>query len=94
MSRKYHERARQHADYDHASFLDPISLTRRSPEDRSPEDVVAPVGQGVTTKTTGVVRGRECRIPAVSGTGGGTAVLQDGQLIELDGDAGTVLVVG
>jgi pyruvate,water dikinase len=33
---------------------------------------------------------REYGIPAVVGTGNATALLQDGQLIEVDGDAGTV----
>jgi pyruvate,water dikinase len=36
---------------------------------------------------------REYGIPAVVGTGNATALLQDGQLIEVDGDAGTVLLV-
>jgi rifampicin phosphotransferase len=36
---------------------------------------------------------REYGIPAVVGTGNATALLQDGQLIEVDGDAGTVRVV-
>ena len=33
---------------------------------------------------------REYGIPAVFGTGNATALLKDGQLIEVDGDAGTV----
>ena len=37
---------------------------------------------------------REYHIPAVVGTGGATAMIEDGQLIEVDGDAGTVRVVG
>jgi phosphohistidine swiveling domain-containing protein len=54
---------------------------------------------GIVTDAGGVlshcaVVAREYRIPAVVGTGGGTAVIKDGQLIEVDGDAGTVLVVG
>ena len=54
---------------------------------------------GIVTDTGGIlshcaVVAREYHIPAVVGTGGGTARIQDGQLIEVDGDAGTVLVVG
>jgi pyruvate,water dikinase len=36
---------------------------------------------------------REYRIPAVVGTGNATTTFKDGQLIEVDGDAGTVRVV-
>jgi pyruvate,water dikinase len=36
---------------------------------------------------------REYGIPATVGTGNATALLQDGQLIEVDGDAGTVRVI-
>jgi pyruvate,water dikinase len=36
---------------------------------------------------------REYRIPAVVGTGNATRTFHDGQLIEVDGDAGTVQVV-
>jgi pyruvate,water dikinase len=36
---------------------------------------------------------REYRIPAVVGTGNATSTFQDGQLIEVDGNAGTVCVV-
>jgi len=36
---------------------------------------------------------REYRIPAVVGTGNATTTFEDGQLIEVDGDAGTVQVV-
>ena len=36
---------------------------------------------------------REYRIPAVVGTGNATSTFQDGQLLEVDGDAGTVRVV-
>jgi pyruvate,water dikinase len=36
---------------------------------------------------------REYRIPAVVGTGNATTIFQDGQLIEVDGSAGTVRVV-
>ena len=36
---------------------------------------------------------REYRIPAVVGTGNATNTFQDGQLLEVDGDAGTVCVV-
>ncbi len=36
---------------------------------------------------------REYRIPAVVGTGNATTTFEDGQLIEVDGDAGTVRVV-
>ena len=37
---------------------------------------------------------REYRIPAVVGTGGATATIRDGQMIEVDGDSGTVRIVG
>jgi pyruvate,water dikinase len=37
---------------------------------------------------------REYRIPAVVGTGAATTTIQDGQLVEVDGSAGTVRVVG
>ncbi len=36
---------------------------------------------------------REYRIPAVVGTGNATTTFKDGQLIEVDGNAGTVRVV-
>ena len=36
---------------------------------------------------------REYGIPAVLGTGRATAVLQDGQLLEVDGDAGEVRIL-
>ena len=36
---------------------------------------------------------REYRIPAVVGTGNATSTLQDGQLLDVDGNAGTVRVV-
>jgi len=36
---------------------------------------------------------REYRIPAVVGTGNATKTFKDGQLIEVDGNAGTVRVV-
>lgn len=54
---------------------------------------------GIVTDTGGIlshcaVVAREYHIPAVVGTGGGTAIIKDGQLIEVDGDAGTVRVVG
>jgi pyruvate,water dikinase len=37
---------------------------------------------------------REYRIPAVVGTGAATRTIQDGQLVEVDGSAGTVRVIG
>jgi pyruvate,water dikinase len=36
---------------------------------------------------------REYRIPAVVGTGVATATIRDGQLMEVDGDAGLVRIV-
>lgn len=36
---------------------------------------------------------REYRIPAVVGTGNATTTFRDGQLLEVDGNAGTVRVV-
>ena len=52
----------------------------------------------VVTDTGGVlshcaVVAREYRIPAVVGTGEATKVLKDGQLLEVDGDAGVVRIV-
>lgn len=52
----------------------------------------------VVTDTGGVlshcaVVAREYRIPAVVGTGMATSVIQDGQLIEVDGDHGIVRIV-
>ena len=54
---------------------------------------------GIVTDAGGVlshcaVVAREYRIPAVVGTGGATATIHDGQLIEVDGDTGTVRIVG
>ena len=37
---------------------------------------------------------REYRIPAVVGTGVATKMIRDGQVIEVDGDNGTVRIVG
>jgi phosphoenolpyruvate synthase/pyruvate phosphate dikinase len=53
---------------------------------------------GIVTDTGGIlshcaVVAREYRIPAVVGTGGGTAIIKDGQLIEVDGDAGAVRII-
>jgi pyruvate,water dikinase len=36
---------------------------------------------------------REYRIPAVVGTGMATAVIRDGQLVEVDGDQGIVRII-
>ncbi len=36
---------------------------------------------------------REYNIPAVLGTGKATSVIQDGQTLEVDGDAGTVRII-
>ena len=52
----------------------------------------------IVTDTGGVlshsaVVAREYRIPAVVGTGHATSTFQDGQLLEVDGNAGTVRVV-
>lgn len=54
---------------------------------------------GIVTDAGGVlshcaVVAREYRIPAVVGTGMATAVIPDGQLIEVDGDAGTIRFLG
>ena len=53
----------------------------------------------IVTDTGGIlshcaVVAREYRIPAVVGTGAATRVFSDGQLLEVDGDSGTVSVVG
>jgi rifampicin phosphotransferase len=48
-------------------------------------------GGGVLSHSAVVAR--EYRIPAVVGTGNATTIFQDGQLIEVDGNAGTVRVV-
>jgi pyruvate,water dikinase len=52
----------------------------------------------IVTDTGGVlshsaVVAREYRIPAVVGTGNATSTFRDGQLVEVDGNAGTVCVV-
>ena len=54
---------------------------------------------GIVTDNGGIlshcaVVAREYRIPAVVGTGRATTTLRSGQLIEVDGDAGTVRVLG
>lgn len=54
---------------------------------------------GIVTDTGGIlshcaVVAREYRIPAVVGTGTATKVIREGQLLEVDGDAGTVRIVG
>ena len=54
---------------------------------------------GIVTDNGGIlshcaVVAREYRIPAVVGTGRATTTLRTGQLIEVDGDAGTVRVLG
>lgn len=41
----------------------------------------------------GAVVAREYRIPAVVGTGVATSALQDGQIVEVDGDTGEVLIL-
>ena len=53
---------------------------------------------GIVTDTGGIlshcaVVAREYRIPAVVGTGRATKMIREGQLIEVDGDAGTVRIV-
>jgi len=53
---------------------------------------------GIVTDTGGIlshcaVVAREYRIPAVVGTGAATKVIQEGQLLEVDGDTGTVRIV-
>jgi rifampicin phosphotransferase len=53
----------------------------------------------IVTDTGGIlshcaVVAREYRIPAVVGTGAATRVFRDGQILEVDGDSGTVSVVG
>ncbi len=53
---------------------------------------------GIVTDTGGIlshcaVVAREYRIPAVVGTGAATKVIKEGQLLEVDGDAGTVRIV-
>lgn len=52
--------------------------------------VVTDIG-GVLSHSAVVAR--EYRIPAVVGTGNATSTFQDGQLLEVDGDAGTVCAV-
>jgi pyruvate,water dikinase len=52
----------------------------------------------VVTDTGGVlchsaIVAREYGIPAVVGTGSATAIIRDGQLIEVDGSAGVVRIV-
>ncbi len=52
----------------------------------------------VVTDTGGIlshcaVVAREYRIPAVVGTGTATSLIQDGQILEVDGDEGIVRIV-
>jgi len=52
----------------------------------------------VVTDTGGIlshcaVVAREYRIPAVVGVGSATATLHDGQMVEVDGDAGLVRIL-
>jgi pyruvate,water dikinase len=52
----------------------------------------------VVTDTGGIlshcaVVAREYRIPAVVGTGAATATIRNGQMIEVDGDAGIVRIL-
>ena len=53
---------------------------------------------GIVTDSGGIlchcaIVAREYGIPAVVGVGMGTVVIQDGQLVEVDGDAGTVRII-
>jgi pyruvate,water dikinase len=53
----------------------------------------------IVTDTGGVLShcaivAREYRLPAVVGTGTATTTIRDGQLVEVDGDAGVVQIVG
>ena len=53
---------------------------------------------GIVTDSGGILShcaivAREYGIPAVVGVGMGTAVIQDGQLVEVDGDAGVVRII-
>ena len=53
---------------------------------------------GIVTDTGGVlshcaVVAREYRIPAVVGTGAATSTINDGQILEIDGDAGVVRII-
>jgi pyruvate,water dikinase len=53
---------------------------------------------GIVTDTGGIlshcaVVAREYQIPAVVGTGRATSVIRDGQLVEVDGDSGTVRII-
>ncbi|HEX5502969.1 MAG TPA: PEP-utilizing enzyme [Thermomicrobiales bacterium] len=57
------------------------------------------IAAAIVTDTGGVlshcaVVAREYRLPAVVGTGAATTALRDGQVVEVDGDAGVVRVVG
>ncbi|MEA2290392.1 MAG: rifampicin phosphotransferase, partial [Solirubrobacteraceae bacterium] len=57
------------------------------------------VACAVVTETGGIlshsaVVAREYGIPAVVGAGTATSAIRDGDVVEVDGDAGTVRVVG
>ena len=57
------------------------------------------IAGAIVTDTGGIlshcaVVAREYRIPAVVGTGAATQMISDGQLLEVDGDGGTVRIVG
>jgi pyruvate,water dikinase len=54
---------------------------------------VAVVTDGGGVLSHSAVVAREYRIPAVVGTGNATSTFRDGQLVEVDGNAGTVCVV-
>ena len=57
---------------------------------RSPEVRLVTDSGGVLSHSAVVAR--EYRIPAVVGTGNATSTFHDGQLLEVDGNAGTVRV--
>jgi pyruvate,water dikinase len=68
----------------------PATMPAWTPLFASIAAVVTDVG-GVLSHAAIVAR--EYNIPAVLGTGNGTSVLRDGQMVEVDGDAGTVRIV-
>ncbi|MCI0778311.1 MAG: pyruvate, phosphate dikinase, partial [Chloroflexi bacterium] len=57
------------------------------------------IASAIVTETGGIlshtaITAREYKLPAVLAVPGATRLLKDGQLVEVDGTAGTVRVVG
>jgi len=82
---------------DEADALEPGDVLV-APSTTSPWTVLFATTAGVVTDAGGALShsaivAREYRIPAVVGTGMATTVIKDGQIIEVDGDAGLVRLI-